>query len=188
MKTFEKLKVFLRLLGILQYDGNHRRTLITITLNFILLGIYVVFSITTLYCLTFRAQTLSNFLDNTFFVLLALVNVLWYCNFIYRRNMYTALFIDLDQIILESEWNNIQLKIWLCKTEFFYVAGIKNPISNAIYQRTNNMIEIVAKYLYTVMMYMIAPVCNFPTIMNSISENMYKNNSHDMFQQIYPAS
>lgn len=102
MKTFEKLDELRRWMGILQYDKNYCGTFITYTLNFILLGIYVFFLITTLCCLAYRAQSFGNFLENIYFALLASLCLLWYCNFICQRQNYEALFIDLDKIISES--------------------------------------------------------------------------------------
>ena len=103
MSIFQELENNLYFLGILNWGSSNKTKFITIIINCVVVTISVSYVISNTWFLLFEAQTPDERIDGFNFALSSLLLCAWYLNFIWNRNQYTAIMIDLAKIVETSK-------------------------------------------------------------------------------------
>lgn len=103
MSIFQELENQLYYLGILQWGPTPRAQRITIILNLIIFATLMSFTISTTWFLLFEAQTPGEKTEAIHCILASLLLLAWYLNFIVKRQEYTAIVIELVDMIEKSK-------------------------------------------------------------------------------------
>lgn len=102
MVSFISLKKYLTVLGLRREETNIGKIL-KIASNCAFLGLLVTFLLSTLWYFCFDAKVLADYTGCFYFMSCALLPMAWYLNYLWKRNEYTKLFTDLDEIIEKRE-------------------------------------------------------------------------------------
>lgn len=186
MKSLDLLQIQMQWLGILPRHANQSGKTIRLFLNFAIFGIFLEFFLTTLWYFAFTANTLIEHAESFYVVTFAAVLLTWYSIYLWHRDDFRALFLDLDKIILRSEYlfcfKVSDDQIILC------VLGNDNTISNEIYQKTDDKVEMGVKIVDYMVVRVAVPLFNLCPILLTILKDKYSDHTTEPYIQIYPAT
>lgn len=109
METFALLKFHLRLMGILKWDNSLRATNNAFLRNCIVLGMSILYLLTTGLFIIFKAQTQKETATATVFAMAGIFMKLWYILLIWNKKKIEKLFDDMDVIIQKREINTFKI-------------------------------------------------------------------------------
>lgn len=124
METFELLKKYFRFLGSTHQDANLYEKLSGVAVICSLLGIYLVYILTTLWFFAFEAKTFMERAESLYYLLSSLSMFVWYVNIVWQKSEHKSLFDELDKIIAKSECKIIG-PIKLCQLKRLKRTAIK---------------------------------------------------------------
>lgn len=96
--TFKSLKFYLSLMGLWK-RGEHY----DLVLNLVFLGFFINFVVSSLWFFLFTAQTIIEFSKCFYYMMSAFLVLAWYSIYLYQRNEYAQVFVDLDTMMEKSK-------------------------------------------------------------------------------------
>ena len=103
MKSFDLLQVQMRWMGIFPLNAKQNGKITRLFLNCVYFVIILEFILTTLWYFAFTAVTLIEYAQCFYVTTFAFVVLVWYLSYLWHRDDFRALFLDLDKIVLKSE-------------------------------------------------------------------------------------
>lgn len=85
-------------MGLWKYGVNHN-----LILNIVFIGMLINFFVTSLWYFAFTAQTFIEYSKCFYYMMSGLLGLIWYLIYIFQREKYAQVFIDLDILIGKSK-------------------------------------------------------------------------------------
>lgn len=102
METFKTLKSQLRWMGILRRDSVSG--IVAVILDSVMFGVCISYAVTTGSFTLFRCRTFEEYMESVFIFLSSMMVTLWYSVFLWQKQDFNRLFVDLDAIIEKSKF------------------------------------------------------------------------------------
>lgn len=105
MKSFDLLQIQMQWLGILPFHRNQNRNqkVIRQFLSCAIFGVFSEFFLTTFWYFAFTASSIIEYAESFYVVAFSVVLLIWYTTYLWHRNDFRTLFLDLDKIVQRSK-------------------------------------------------------------------------------------
>lgn len=107
MKSFGTLLRLMHMMGLLQEDKSSRDKFIRILLNFVIIGIFLIYIVSTIWYFLFTAQKFTEYTECVYHITCALAMPVFYLKFLWQGKEFNGFLTDLNKIIESSEF-----KLW----------------------------------------------------------------------------
>lgn len=108
MKPFDTLLRLMHMMGLFQEDKSSRNKFIRIILNCVVIGIFLIYIVSTIWYFLFTAQKFTEYTECVYYITCALAMPVFYLTFLWQGKEFNRFLTELNEIIESSEF-----KLWL---------------------------------------------------------------------------